>query len=93
MDLLGFCFNLGTSLFSSIPCQIVYVLAVRVNIISWQFFPWAKSEVLNMMLICRYKGRGHFLDPPTVAMCDGVWKLSLPQEIETFNPSPEDLSK
>lgn len=39
-----------------------------------------------------YKGRGHFLDPPTVAMCDGVWKLSLPQEIETFNPSPEDLT-
>ncbi|KAG5593944.1 hypothetical protein H5410_035176 [Solanum commersonii] len=39
-----------------------------------------------------YKGRGHFLDPPTVAMRDGVWKLSLPQEIETLKPSLEDLT-
>ncbi|XP_055823033.1 bifunctional dethiobiotin synthetase/7,8-diamino-pelargonic acid aminotransferase, mitochondrial [Solanum dulcamara] len=39
-----------------------------------------------------YKGRGQFLDPPTVAMRDGVWKLSLPQEIETLNPSLEDLT-
>ncbi|CAN4084271.1 unnamed protein product [Withania somnifera] len=39
-----------------------------------------------------YKGRGHFLDPPTVAMRDGVWKLSLPQEIETQNLSLEDLT-
>ncbi|OIS97356.1 PREDICTED: bifunctional dethiobiotin synthetase/7,8-diamino-pelargonic acid aminotransferase, mitochondrial [Nicotiana attenuata] len=39
-----------------------------------------------------YKGRGHFLDPPTVAMCDGVWKLSLPQEIETQKPNIEDLT-
>ncbi|KAK6783709.1 hypothetical protein RDI58_017163 [Solanum bulbocastanum] len=39
-----------------------------------------------------YKGRGHFLDPPTVAMRDGVWKLSLPQEIETLKPRLEDLT-
>ncbi|XP_077238285.1 adenosylmethionine-8-amino-7-oxononanoate transaminase [Tasmannia lanceolata] len=37
-----------------------------------------------------YSGRGLFLDPPTVFICDGVWTLALPQALQSDKLKPED---
>ncbi|CAI9098544.1 OLC1v1035210C1 [Oldenlandia corymbosa var. corymbosa] len=37
-----------------------------------------------------YSGRGLFLDPPTVFLSDGVWKLQLPERIQVDNLNTED---
>ncbi|GMY35413.1 bifunctional dethiobiotin synthetase/7,8-diamino-pelargonic acid aminotransferase, mitochondrial [Fagus crenata] len=37
-----------------------------------------------------YTGRGLFLDPPTVYMCNGVWKLSLPEGLHLETPKLEN---
>uniref|UniRef100_A0A7N2L1K3 Uncharacterized protein n=1 Tax=Quercus lobata TaxID=97700 RepID=A0A7N2L1K3_QUELO len=37
-----------------------------------------------------YTGRGLFLDPPTVYMCNGVWKLSLPEGLHLEIPKLEN---
>ncbi|KAM3762418.1 hypothetical protein ACB098_01G343900 [Castanea mollissima] len=37
-----------------------------------------------------YTGRGLFLDPPTVYMCNGVWKLSLPKGLHLEMPKLEN---
>lgn len=42
---------------------------------------------------CRYSGRGLFLDPPTVFLCDGIWKLQLPENIHAENVKMEDFCK
>ncbi|PIN20538.1 Acetylornithine aminotransferase [Handroanthus impetiginosus] len=39
-----------------------------------------------------YRGRGLFLDPPTVAMCDGLWEVSLPEEMQPKKSGNECLS-
>ncbi|KAK4404550.1 Bifunctional dethiobiotin synthetase/7,8-diamino-pelargonic acid aminotransferase, mitochondrial [Sesamum angolense] len=31
----------------------------------------------------RYRGRGHFLDPPTVSMSDDIWEVALPQKMQS----------
>jgi hypothetical protein len=41
----------------------------------------------------RYTGRGLFLDPPTVYMCNGVWNLSLPEGLCFGNPKLENIGK
>lgn len=38
-----------------------------------------------------YSGRGLFLDPPTVFMSDGVWKLQLPKKIQEERSNEEDI--
>ncbi|XP_059637217.1 bifunctional dethiobiotin synthetase/7,8-diamino-pelargonic acid aminotransferase, mitochondrial [Cornus florida] len=39
-----------------------------------------------------YTGRGIFLDPPTVFMCNGIWKLSLPETMQFEKLKAEDMS-
>ncbi|KAE8056780.1 hypothetical protein FH972_013519 [Carpinus fangiana] len=39
-----------------------------------------------------YTGRGLFLDPPTVYMCNGVWNLSLPEGLCFGNPKLENIA-
>ncbi|KAK4415274.1 Bifunctional dethiobiotin synthetase/7,8-diamino-pelargonic acid aminotransferase, mitochondrial [Sesamum alatum] len=39
-----------------------------------------------------YRGRGHFLDPPTVSMSDGIWEVSLPQKMQSEKSGHECLS-
>lgn len=41
----------------------------------------------------RYTGRGIFLKPPTVCLCDGIWKINLPNDILSGNEAPNDMSK
>lgn len=41
----------------------------------------------------RYTGRGFFLDPPLVCMCDGVWKISIPGNMKADNVILEDTCK
>lgn len=43
----------------------------------------AKFIVVLNFEIYRYKGRGLFLDPPTVCMQNGLWKLCLPENMQT----------
>lgn len=31
-----------------------------------------------------YSGRGYFLDPPLVHICDGTWRLSLPERLQSY---------
>ncbi|KAM7477033.1 hypothetical protein LguiB_024276 [Lonicera macranthoides] len=38
-----------------------------------------------------YTGRGSFLDPPSVYMCNGRWKLSLPQGVQSEKLKEEDM--
>ncbi|RAL50843.1 hypothetical protein DM860_015990 [Cuscuta australis] len=38
-----------------------------------------------------YKGRGHFLDPPKVSLCQDVWKLFIPKKIQPNIANEEDL--
>ncbi|CAH9090085.1 unnamed protein product [Cuscuta europaea] len=38
-----------------------------------------------------YKGRGHFLDPPKVSMCQGAWKLCIPKRIQPEIANGKDL--
>lgn len=45
------------------------------------------------MCFHRYTGRGLFLDPPTVYMCNGVWKLSLPKGLHLEIPKLENKGK
>lgn len=45
------------------------------------------------MCFHRYTGRGLFLDPPTVYMCNGVWKLSLPEALHLEIPKLENKGK
>ncbi|XP_047310957.1 bifunctional dethiobiotin synthetase/7,8-diamino-pelargonic acid aminotransferase, mitochondrial [Impatiens glandulifera] len=37
-----------------------------------------------------YQGRGHFVDPPTVSLQAGVWKLSLPKVMQYKDVSEDD---
>lgn len=39
-----------------------------------------------------YTGRGFFLDPPLVSMHDGVWKITVPENINSENLILEDTS-
>ncbi|XP_011069894.1 bifunctional dethiobiotin synthetase/7,8-diamino-pelargonic acid aminotransferase, mitochondrial [Sesamum indicum] len=39
-----------------------------------------------------YRGRGHFLDPPTVSMSDDIWKVALPQKMQSGKSGHECLS-
>ncbi|RVW29811.1 Bifunctional dethiobiotin synthetase/7,8-diamino-pelargonic acid aminotransferase, mitochondrial [Vitis vinifera] len=39
----------------------------------------------------RYTGKGLFLDPPTIFMCDGIWKLSLPEGVQSEKLKQEEL--
>nr|XP_043630610.1 bifunctional dethiobiotin synthetase/7,8-diamino-pelargonic acid aminotransferase, mitochondrial [Erigeron canadensis] len=39
-----------------------------------------------------YTGRGLFLDPPLVSMCDGVWKIAIPRNIYAEDVILEDTS-
>lgn len=39
-----------------------------------------------------YTGRGLFLDPPTVYMCNGVWKISLPNKVHVEKLQMEDTT-
>ncbi|CAI9261209.1 unnamed protein product [Lactuca saligna] len=39
-----------------------------------------------------YTGRGFFLDPPLVCMCDGVWKISIPGNMKADDVILEDTS-
>ncbi|XP_041990774.1 bifunctional dethiobiotin synthetase/7,8-diamino-pelargonic acid aminotransferase, mitochondrial-like [Salvia splendens] len=39
-----------------------------------------------------YTGRGLFLDPPTVALYSGTWKVSLPQKMQSVMSGRESLS-
>lgn len=39
-----------------------------------------------------YTGRGLFLDPPTVFLCNGSWNLSFPNGMHSGNPKLEDTS-
>ncbi|KAL1558381.1 Bifunctional dethiobiotin synthetase/7,8-diamino-pelargonic acid aminotransferase, mitochondrial [Salvia divinorum] len=39
-----------------------------------------------------YSGRGLFLDPPTVALYSGTWKVSLPQKMKSVMSGCESLS-
>lgn len=45
------------------------------------------------MAFKRYTGRGLFLDPPTTFMHDGIWKLSLPDGVQSEKLKQEDLSR
>ncbi|KAK4481850.1 hypothetical protein RD792_012761 [Penstemon davidsonii] len=38
-----------------------------------------------------YRGRGEFLDPPTVSMCDGTWEVSLPGKLQSDKSGQECL--
>ncbi|CAH9147974.1 unnamed protein product, partial [Cuscuta epithymum] len=38
-----------------------------------------------------YKGRGHFLDPPKVSLCQGAWKLCIPKTIQPEIANEKDL--
>ncbi|XP_027176502.1 bifunctional dethiobiotin synthetase/7,8-diamino-pelargonic acid aminotransferase, mitochondrial [Coffea eugenioides] len=38
-----------------------------------------------------YSGRGIFLDPPTVFLCNGIWKLQLPKKIQVENVKMDDF--
>ncbi|KAL4564280.1 hypothetical protein LXL04_028340 [Taraxacum kok-saghyz] len=39
-----------------------------------------------------YTGRGFFLDPPLVSMCDGIWKVTIPGEMAAENVILKDTS-
>lgn len=39
-----------------------------------------------------YKGRGLFLDPPTAALYDGIWEVSLPEKMHSEISGHESLS-
>ncbi|KAI3444139.1 hypothetical protein Pfo_000804 [Paulownia fortunei] len=39
-----------------------------------------------------YRGRGLFLDPPTVSMYDGIWEVSLPEKMQSEKSGHECLS-
>lgn len=39
-----------------------------------------------------YTGKGLFLDPPTIFMCDGIWKLSLPEGVQSEKLKQEELT-
>ncbi|KAF8392915.1 hypothetical protein HHK36_021155 [Tetracentron sinense] len=39
-----------------------------------------------------YTGRGLFLDPPTVFMCNGGWNLSLPKAVQSEKMKLEDMT-
>ncbi|KAK9076821.1 hypothetical protein SSX86_005155 [Deinandra increscens subsp. villosa] len=39
-----------------------------------------------------YTGRGFFLDPPFVSMCDGVWKIAFPKKLHHEDIILEDTS-
>ncbi|KAL3841028.1 hypothetical protein ACJIZ3_025619 [Penstemon smallii] len=39
-----------------------------------------------------YRGRGVFLDPPTVSMCDGTWEVTLPEKLQSDKSGQECLS-
>lgn len=39
-----------------------------------------------------YTGRGIFLDPPMVSMCDGVWKITVPGKMHAEDVILEDMS-
>lgn len=41
----------------------------------------------------RYAGRGLFLDPPTVFMCNSIWNLSLPDWFHSESVEHENRSK
>ncbi|KAL0290108.1 UNVERIFIED_CONTAM: Bifunctional dethiobiotin synthetase/7,8-diamino-pelargonic acid aminotransferase, mitochondrial [Sesamum angustifolium] len=38
-----------------------------------------------------YRGRGHFLDPPTVSMSDDIWEVALPQKMQSGKSGLECL--
>ncbi|KAL0453480.1 UNVERIFIED_CONTAM: Bifunctional dethiobiotin synthetase/7,8-diamino-pelargonic acid aminotransferase, mitochondrial [Sesamum latifolium] len=44
------------------------------------------------MKFYRYRGRGHFLDPPTVCMSDDIWEVALPQKMQSGKSGHECLS-
>lgn len=46
-----------------------------------------------LSLICRYSGRGLFLDPPECFISNEIWSLSLPDCLWTNHLKPEDTSK
>lgn len=39
-----------------------------------------------------YTGKGLFLDPPTIFMRDGIWKLSLPEGVQSEKLKQEELT-
>lgn len=41
----------------------------------------------------RYTGRGFFLEPPSVHMCNGIWQLCLPDEMQPDLIKAEDMCK
>ncbi|PWA92862.1 Aminotransferase class-III [Artemisia annua] len=54
----------------------------------------AERDVFNNLHLktFRYTGRGFFLDPPLVSMCDGVWKIAVPREMHDEDAILEDIS-
>ncbi|KAK1391594.1 hypothetical protein POM88_010650 [Heracleum sosnowskyi] len=38
-----------------------------------------------------YSGRGYFLDPPLVHICDGTWRLSLPDRLQSYDGEVADM--
>lgn len=52
----------------------------------------APSSYTGLLQQPWYSGRGLFLDPPTIFMHDGVWKLTLPERMHSQFVKAEDTS-
>lgn len=52
----------------------------------------AQSSYTSFLQQPWYTGRGFFLEPPSVHMCNGIWKLSLPDKMQADKMEVEDMS-
>lgn len=41
----------------------------------------------------RYTGRGLFLDPPTVFLCNNIWNISLPEGLQSHSLNYGEISE
>lgn len=53
----------------------------------------SKFLILRIFYWHRYTGRGLFLDPPTVFLCNNNWILSLPEWLHAKSANFQDASK